>query len=405
MNRGRRPVYLDQAATTFPKPRAVQQAVDQAVRRWGANPGHSGHTLAVETARRVYQCREEAAALFGCQPEGIIFTKNCTEAINLAIWGTMRPGGHLIISDLEHNAVARVAQALEDRGIAQYDVARVYPEDDLRTVYSFASLLRPNTQLIACTHGSNVFGYRLPVEQIGALAHGRGIPMLVDAAQTAGLLPLDLSRMAVDYLCVPGHKGLYGPMGTGILAVGPRVRQDQLRPLMQGGTGAASLELTMPQLLPDRLESGTLNTPGILGLREGIRFVRQKGIDNLYRREMELTGWTWQQLRQIPGVRLYGPQPQLGRTLPVLSFTIGELDGSQTADALDQLGIAVRGGFHCAGLAHRKMGTQRTGTARASFGAGNTREDAAALVTAVRQVARQQQKNGGDFPPTNSFSG
>ena len=145
MNRGRRPVYLDQAATTFPKPRAVQQAVDQAVRRWGANPGHSGHTLAVETARRVYQCREEAAALFGCQPEGIIFTKNCTEAINLAIWGTMRPGGHLIISDLEHNAVARVAQALEDRGIAQYDVARVYPEDDLRTVYP-AHRLHPRLQ-------------------------------------------------------------------------------------------------------------------------------------------------------------------------------------------------------------------------------------------------------------------
>ena len=267
-------IYFDNAATTFPKPPAVVQAVREALVRYGANPGRSGHDLSMQTAQKIYECREKLATLFCCQSEQIVFTKNCTESVNIAIKGMLRPGDHLIISDLEHNAVYRVAEALRRAGLITYDVAAVTASDE-QTVLNFERLIRPNTRMIACTHASNVFGFRLPVEKIGAMAHRRGLLMVVDAAQTAGLLTIDLSRMHIDYLCMPGHKGLYGPAGTGVLIINNSLLPQSL---CQGGTGSLSMEPEMPDFLPDRLESGTTKSEltliaaaAIMGLSKSLK--------------------------------------------------------------------------------------------------------------------------------------
>lgn len=382
-------IYFDNAATTFPKPACVVQGVQRALLYDGANPGRSGHDLSIQTARKIYRCRESAAALFGCQPEQVVFTKNCTESINTAIKGLVRPGDHVIISDLEHNAVYRVVDALCRQGVIDYDIAQVVDCDE-QTVWNFEHLIRHNTRLIACTQGSNVFGYCVPVGKIGAMAHRRGVLMLVDAAQTAGLLDIDLRHLPIDYLCLPGHKGLYGPAGTGILIVNSKPIPD---PLCEGGTGSFSMEAEMPDFLPDRLESGTVNTSGIIGLGKGIDFVRAKTPQRLYQAEMQLCRRLYRNLSAIPGVQLYSDEPQIGKNLPLIAFQLQGLGSEQTAALLNDYGIAVRAGFHCAALAHRKMGTHRDGTVRVSLGAFNTQQEADAFCRAVADILRRQ-RNG-----------
>lgn len=378
-------IYFDNAATTFPKPACVVQGVQHALMYDGANPGRSGHDLSLQTACKIYRCRESAAALFGCQPEQVVFTKNCTESINMAIKGLVRPGDHVIISDLEHNAVYRVVDALCRQGVIDYDIAPVVDCDE-QTVWNFEHLIRHNTRLIACTQGSNVFGYCVPVEKIGAMAHRRGVLMLVDAAQTAGLLDIDLNRMPIDYLCLPGHKGLYGPAGMGMLIVNCNLLPD---PLCEGGTGSFSMEAQMPDFLPDRLESGTVNTSGIIGLGKGIDFVRSKTPQRLYRAEMQLCRRLYHHLCSIPGVQLYSDEPQLGKNLPLIALNLQGLSSEQAAEWLNEYGIAVRAGFHCAALAHRKMGTHRDGTVRVSLGAFNTQQEADAFCRAVAEILRR----------------
>lgn len=379
-------IYFDNAATTFPKPPSVVQAVREALVRYGANPGRSGHDLSMQTAAKIYECREKLAVLFGCQSEQIVFTKNCTESVNIAIKGVLRPGDHLIISDLEHNAVYRVAEALKRAGLISYDVAPVYASDE-QTVLNFERLIRPNTRMIACTHASNVFGFRVPVEKIGAMAHRRGVLMLVDAAQTAGLLPLNLSCLHIDYLCMPGHKGLYGPAGTGVLVI-----NNDLLPqsLCQGGTGSLSMEPEMPDFLPDRLESGTINTSGIIGLGAGVDFVLKHTPERLYRHEMQLCSALYQGLRSIRGIVLYSNPPQLGRNLPVVSMNFAGINPERAAELLNQNGVAVRAGFHCAALAHRKMGTDREGTVRMSLGAFNSADEVRAVCRICDKIARHR---------------
>lgn len=386
-------IYFDNAATTFPKPPRVVQAVQRAMVQYGANPGRSGHDLSIRTAEQVYRCRELAAQLFHCDPEQVIFTKNCTESLNLVLKGILRPGDHLIISDLEHNAVYRVADALARRGFITYSVAKVVPDDAL-TVLHFERLIRKNTRLIVCTQGSNVFGTRVPVEKIGAMAHQRRVLMAVDAAQTAGLLDIDLKRDAIDYLCMPGHKGLYGPMGTGLLLVNSKILP---APILEGGTGSLSMQAKMPDFLPDMLEAGTVNVPGILGLAEGIAFVLRNTPQKLYQKEMALCGCLYDGLNAIEGVSLYTPRPKLGESLPVLALNIGALDSDQAGEQLNRYGIAVRAGFHCAALAHRKMGTAKAGVVRASLGAFNTQRETAQFCAAVRSILRDEQgKNVGN---------
>ena len=375
-------IYFDNAATTYPKPPSVPAAVNRAILRYGANPGRSGHNMAAETARQVYGCREKAAAFFGCQPEQVVFTQNCTHAINSVLYGLVRRGDHVLLSDLEHNAVARCVHQLWREGICSYTVVAT-SEDDEETVENFRRAIRPDSRLIFCTHGSNVFGNILPIARLAALAHEQGLLFAADCAQSGGVLDIDLGTQGLDFVCLPGHKGLYGPSGTGLLLCNC---EENLRPLMQGGTGNNSLELEMPAELPERLESGTVNTAGIIGLSAGLDYVKGHGCEKIYHFEMRLCRRIYEELCDVPWVRFYGPKPQKGRTLPLLSLTLGDMDGAESADWLNRKGnIATRGGFHCAKLAHEKNGTDHRGTCRISPASFNSMRDVERLCGLIKR--------------------
>lgn len=362
-------IYLDNAATGYPKPRAVYEAMRQSVVCHGANPGRGGYPMAVAATEALYTCRETAAQLFGLSDSRrVVFTLNCTAALNIAINSVLQKGGRVVVSDLEHNAVMRPLHA---RGGCYpcYDTAEVTVGDDEATVEAFRRAITPQTKAIVCTHASNVIGCVLPIKQLAALAHAHGLVLIVDAAQSAGHIPIHMENDGIDYLCAAGHKGLYGPMGTGILLC----REDvPLVPLVYGGTGSASLSLTQPEELPDRLESGTPNVVGIDGLQAGMRWVLQTGVERVAAHELALCRALYEALEGTAGVRLYSPWPQDGRATAVLSLTVDGLSVEQTAQALACHGIAVRAGLHCAPAAHRAIGTLPDGTVRLSMGAFNT---------------------------------
>lgn len=379
-------IYLDNAATTFPKPETVTRAVTNALRVYGANPGRSGHEMTLKTSEEIYKCRKKAAEMFGAtSAQDVAFTLNCTHALNMAIKGSVKPGCHVITSNLEHNSVIRPLYALKTDGVITMDIARVVPGDDDATLEAFRSLIRPNTSLIVCTHVSNVFGVVLPIGKIGRLAAAHGITFIVDAAQSAGTVPIDIKKMHIDYLCMPGHKGLYGPMGTGMLI---STQGEMLSTLIEGGTGSVSQELAQPDFMPDRLESGTLNTAGIIGLSAGLDFVRQHGEENLLRGELAQTQLLYDGISGIKNVRLYLPRPFFSHFAPVLSFNIEGAASGDIGEALAKEGIASRAGLHCAPLAHNSFGTLRDGTVRLCPGAFTTRREIEKTVFQIIKTAK-----------------
>ncbi len=317
--------------------------------------------MAMETAGQVYACREVAAQLFGLDdPSCVVFTANCTQSLNMVIKGLLSEGGHAVISDLEHNSVRRPLEALAHRG-ATYTAARVYEDDTERTVESFRRAVRSDTKLILCTHASNVFGTVLPIREIGKLAHRLGIPFAVDAAQSAGVRPIHMERDDIDYLCMPGHKGLYGPMGTGLLLC----RDTRpLHTILEGGTGSVSLSAQQPEELPERLESGTVNVPGICGLHAGLCFVKQRGIEAIARHEQRCITQLYEGVAGCRSILLYTPHPAACNAVPLLSLNVSGLPAEKTAALLAEQGVAVRGGLHCAPLAHTHGGTLPGGTVR-----------------------------------------
>lgn len=377
-------VYFDNAATTWPKPYLVREAVNRALTEYGANPGRSGYPMALAASRQVYRCRELAAEFFNLNnPSNVVFVQSCTMALNIVIKGLLKNGGRAVVSDMEHNAVMRPLHAISP-GYPVYDVTRVFPGDTERTLESFSRCIRPSTRAIVCLHASNVFGVRLPVREIGMLARRHGLAMVVDAAQSAGVVPIDMQADCIDYLCVPGHKGLYGPMGIGMLLCG----SDRfIPPLLEGGTGSFSASLRQPQDLPDRFESGTVNTPGILGLAAGIEFVKKQGIDEIAEREMRLISYIYSRLERMKNIRLYTPKPDFSWSAPVLSFNIEGRHSEEVADALSKKGIAVRAGLHCAPNAHRKFGTLDTGTVRVAPSAHTTMAEAGYLCGVIERMA------------------
>ena len=379
-------IYWDNAATTWPKPYTVPQAVTTAMNRYGANPGRSGHRMSLDTAEMVYTCREEVAAFFGLpDPAGVIFTLNCTMALNTVIHGLLADGGRAVISDLEHNAVWRPLNALACGREKRFDVAAWSPDDD-ETVENFRRAIRPDTRLILCTHASNVFGVTLPIRRLAALAHEYGLAFCVDAAQTAGVLPIDMERDGIDYLCVAAHKGLYAPMGMGLLLCR---EPERVRPMVRGGTGSLSMRAEQPEDLPDRLESGTLNTVGIAGLTAGLRFVRERGRQTVYRHEINLLRQVYDGLAVCPRVRLYTPRPVCGQSAPVLSVNVDGVPPEQVAAQLDEAGVAVRAGLHCAPLAHTHFGTLPAGTVRLAPGAFSTAAEAEKICKLFHQIAQK----------------
>lgn len=379
-------IYFDNAATTFPKPKRVRDAVAVAMELYGANPGRSGHKLSMDTAVKVYECREAVAGFFGAQTvEDVVFTLNCTHALNLALKGALKQGDHVIISDIEHNSVLRPVHALSERGVITYSVAEVDETDDDRTVENFKRLILPNTKLIACAHGSNVWGIRSPVEKISRLAAEHDVLFLVDAAQTAGVVPISMETTEIDFLCTAGHKSLYGPSGTGLLIT---PLGTALTPCFEGGTGTMSADFGQPDGMPERLESGTVNTAGIIGLEAGVAYVREKGVENIFKTSMHVAGEIYEGLSVIKGVRLYTKGFAYDKNLPVVSFNIDGLNSEEVTERLSRTGFATRGGLHCSPLAHKKMGTMESGAVRVSVGSFNTPQQARQLLWAIRNIAK-----------------
>ena len=343
--------YLDFGATSLRKPRQVGEAVAWAMKHC-ANPGRGGYAASKRAAETVYQCRERAGALFDCEPEQVVFTANCTHGLNIAIRSLVKPGSKVAVSGFEHNAVTRPLCGLG----ADVIVAgrKLFDWED--TLSRFEEALK-TADAAVFTHVSNVFGYVLPVEQMAALCRDRGIPFILDAAQSAGSIPVSLRELGAAFIAMPGHKGLLGPQGTGLLLCG-----GEGVPLLMGGTGSDSVRQDMPDYLPERLEAGTLNVPGIAGLSAGLQFLKREGIERIGRREHR------QVLRCAKGLEKLGIQVFAGpHQAGTLSFVPAQ-DCEEFAEALGKCGIALRAGLHCAPLAHESAGTLESGTVRVSFG-------------------------------------
>jgi cysteine desulfurase/selenocysteine lyase len=381
-------IYLDNAATSHPKPEEVYRAVDHALRDVSANPGRSGHRTAIEANRVIFEARETIASLFGIRhPDRIIFTPNATAALNLAIKGLLRPGEHCVTSGMEHNSVTRPLKFLSQLGV-EVDKVRPSPEGVLEPGMVRASV-KKNTKLIAVTHASNVIGTITQAKELAGIAHDAGAVFMLDAAQTAGSVAIDVEAMGIDLLACPGHKGLYGPQGTGFLYISDRVN---LKPLIFGGTGSRSDVELMPDFLPDRYEAGTLNTPGIAGLAAGVEFILAEGVGHIRAHEVSLCGALIEGLSAIGGVRIYGLRDPEKRA-SVVTFNLSGADPAALGDRLDsEYAIAVRVGIHCAPDAHKAMGSFPGGAVRMSPGYFNTAEEIDIAVDAVGRIARDMAK-------------
>ena len=356
-------IYLDNAATTMIKPLAVSRAVMKAMQTM-ASPGRGGHAPAMRAAKTVFDCRMEAAELFHVpSPEQIVFTMNATHGLNIAINSLARKGTRVLVSGYEHNSVTRPLAALE----AEIHVAEAPLFDSAAMLEAFEKQL-PGMQLAVCTHVSNVFGYILPIYEIAGLCRKHGVPLIVDASQSAGILEVDYERLGADYIAMPGHKGLFGPQGTGIL-----ICSQPGSPLLSGGSGSDSIPQTMPDYLPDRLEAGTHNVCGIAGLREGIRYVRQTGLNGIFEHENALLQAMASELAGVKGLTLYTDQCR--NQSGVLSLRSHRLNCEEMAAILGERGVCVRFGLHCAPYAHRTAGTLDSGTVRFSFSPFNSLED------------------------------
>ena len=377
-------IYLDNAATSFPKPRRVWEEMERCMKSYGGNPGRGSHRLAMRAAEKIYECRELLADLMGSRhPENVIFTSNATSAINLAVKGLLREGDHVLISDLEHNAVWRPVCRLAREGRISYGIfpsyARSLDRNPARITRAIEEMIRPNTRMLICTHSSNICSVSMPIREIGALCRRRGIFFVVDGAQSAGHLPISMERDCIDALCLPGHKGLFGAQGCGALLLGEGIYADTL---MEGGSGLNSLDEAMPDESPERYEAGTLPTPSIAGLCEGIKFLRDVGIENVSRRENELCAFMRDRISDLRGVELLSPKADGG----ILLLASPRIPSDALGAELDRRGICVRSGFHCAALAHRTLESPGGGAVRVSLGYFNRPSDADALRRALREI-------------------
>ena len=374
-------IYLDNGATSFPKPLSVRQNVDISLKKFSANPGRSGHSLSLRAAKEIFECRKRLKKLFNVNSEEeIIFTENCTMALNTVIFGLLNEGDHVLISSMEHNSVTRPLESLKDKGVtySTFD----YSYDDNETVDNVRNLIKPETKLVICTHASNVFGFRFPIERICALCHAYGILFCVDSAQSAGVFDIDVGTNQYDFVCMSGHKSLYGPMGTGVLILNNR----NLKPLLYGGTGTESVKKSQPEGLPEKFESGTQNMNGISGLKAGVDFVKNRGIKNIYNHEYKLAKRLFNGLANNRKVITYNKSFDYGKVAPVVSFNIDGVYSEDLVAKLNKYGIMTRGGLHCSPLAHTTMNTIENGTVRVVPGAFNTINDINYLLNVIRKL-------------------
>jgi cysteine desulfurase family protein len=378
-------IYLDHAATSWPKPPQVTDAVVQAMLHDAANPGRGSHAMAVRASRVLFDTRKQLAKLFNIKnPNDIAFASNTTMALNMAIKGWVKPGDHVITTSVEHNSVRRPLYYLEQT----IGIEVTYVEGDERgniNIDDVAAAIQSNTTLVVANHSSNLLGTIIPIDKIAELTKSKGIKLLVDAAQSAGILPVDVRGMGIDLLAFPGHKGLLGPQGTGGLYIDPEV---DLVPLLHGGTGSQSEAREQPQVRPDRYEAGTQNTPGLAGLRAGVQYVLNETVQNIHTKEWTLAQRMMEGLSTVPGLKLLGPKLGEQRT-GIVAFIVDGIDPSELSFILDQhYSIAVRAGFHCTPLAHACAGTTSTGAIRASVGLFTTEDEVDALTNAMTEITK-----------------
>jgi cysteine desulfurase family protein len=381
--------YFDHAASSWPKPPAVLEAMKHCVEDYGANPGRGSHKMAVRASRALFETRNHLSQLFNIyNPNDISFSLNTSMALNQAIKGFLKTGDHVISTSIEHNSVRRPLEFLRSKiGI---DITYLKTDEKgMLDPIQVQSAMNSQTKLVVCTHGSNLLGSIIPVADIAEITHRGGARLLVDAAQTAGTTEIDIEALGIDMLAFPGHKGLLGPQGTGGLYIHPEL---ELEPLIHGGTGSKSEDVDMPHIRPDRYEGGTPNTVGIAGLNEGVKFVLNETVRKIHNKEWELTQHLMSGLLSIPDIRILGPELNEDRT-GIVAFVIPHIDASEMSFILDQsFNVAVRAGYHCTPLAHETAGTLTEGAVRASVGYSTTQEDVEYLIMAVKEIVHHYQK-------------
>jgi len=378
-------IYLDNGATTFPKPESVYESVMDCMKNYGANPGRGSHKLSMRALSEIYETRENLAKLFNIEnPMNIIFTSNATEALNLAIKGFLKSGDHLITTSIEHNSVIRPIKALESIGIENTIVE--CDKEGFLNIDDLENAIKQNTKLIVTTHSSNVCGSIIDIKKVGELCKKYHITYLVDASQTAGVYDIDVKDYNIDMLACAGHKNLFGPQGSGILYVNDNIKLDELK---QGGTGSSSLELFQPDVYPDKYESGTPNTPAIAGLNAGVKFILSEGIENIRKKEEELCKYMINKLLEIKDVKIYGSLDSKKRTA-VIPINIGNLDSGEVSFLLDsEYDICTRPGIHCSPLCHQTLGSLNQGAVRFSIGYFNTKDDIDKTIEALKEIIQK----------------
>ena len=380
-------IYFDNAATSFPKPPTVTREVYRCMTEYCGNPGRSGHSLSLAAAKKVFECRCELSEFFGIDsPEGIVFTQNTTHALNLVIKGILKKGDHVIISDMEHNSVLRPIAKLAEKGVIEYSLfsARVLEKNRNPSLIcaNIARRIRPNTRAVICSHSSNICSLTLPIEEIGGFCRRHGLLFIVDAAQSAGHIPIDMEKMNIDALCAPAHKALYGPQGLGFAVLGKRVDKE-LDTLTEGGNGINSLEISMPDEPPERYEAGTLATPLIAGLYAGVEHIKSIGINAIHDYERDLFCHAREQLLNVKGVSIYAPH-LIG---PTLLLNKEGISPDELSRRLDESAICSRSGYHCSPLAHRSLGTLDSGGGvRISFGIFNKKSELDFLARVISSI-------------------
>ena len=374
--------YLDNAATSFPKPKNVINEVNKCLTNYCGNAGRGSHRISLQAANTIFECREEICKLINApSPENIVFVPSCSYGLNLVIKGVLGYGNHVLISDMEHNSVLRPIHKLANEGKISYDVFSCLLKSENDIINSIKSKIKPNTKLIICNHQSNICSFAAPIDKIGELCKSFDILFAIDCAQSIGHSNIDINKSNINYLIAPAHKGLYGIQGAGFVAINSN---NSLQTLIEGGNGIFSLDTTMPDFLPERHEVGTLPLPSIVGLCEGIKTVNAKGIDNIAAQERELFHHLKNGLLNINNVTVYAPEFE-GNTL---SFNIGKMSSERVSSLLDEQNICLRAGFHCSALAHASLQTLERGTVRASFGIFNKKSDIDKLLLAVNNICK-----------------
>jgi cysteine desulfurase family protein len=382
-------VYLDNSATSWPKPHRVLEAISDYLNEYGGSPGRSGHSFALRASREIFETRELIAGLFNSKSsEKVVFTANATHALNIALKGILKKGDHVIVTSMEHNSMIRPLRYLENQNLIQISIVNCDAEGKINTE-DLTKNFKPNTKLVATIHGSNVTGTILPVRQIGEICKAKSVLYLVDASQTAGIIPIDIQKDNIDILCFTGHKKLYGPPGIGGMCIKDDIVIDTL---IHGGTGSKSEMETHPEFYPDRLEAGTGNTVGVVGLKAGIQYILEKGIDNLRKKQLQLVKYFVSQLSDMEDIIFYGPHMNEER-LPLISLNVKNMTPSDLAYELDnKFEIMVRAGLHCSPLAHKSIGTFPQGAVRFSVGGFNNERDIEYAADSLKKIIIQNKK-------------